>query len=217
MQLYGHGLRRRLAPMLEGDQRRLRMLFSLVFSLPGTPVLFYGDEIGMGENLSLSDRLAVRTPMQWTAAAGGGFSTAPKSKLVRPLAREPFGPQSVNVADQRRDPDSQLAFVTQMIRRRRDTPEFAWGAWELVESRSPSLFVHRCDWQGSTVIAAHNLGPNRAGVTLQAEQLGEVEAIDDLTGDRAVERRGDGSLPIALGGYGYRWLRLRRPGQRPRF
>jgi trehalose synthase len=217
MQLYGHGLRRRLASMLEADQRRLRMLFSLVFSLPGTPVLFYGDEIGMGENLSLPDRLAVRTPMQWTAGPGGGFSNAPKSQLVRPPVQGRFGPDAVNVADQRRDPDSQLAFVSRLIRRRRETPEFGWGNWQLVESRAASLFAHRCDWQDSTVIAAHNLGPDRATVTLDAQQLGDYEAIDDLLGERALEPRGDGSLRLVLAGYGYRWLRVRRPGQRPRF
>ena len=217
MQLYGHGLRRRLASMLEGDQRRLRVLFSLVFSLPGTPVLFYGDEIGMGENLSLPDRLAVRTPMQWSAEANGGFSDAPASRLVRPLTEGRFGPKAVNVADQRRDPDSQLSFVSQLIRRRRETPELGWGTWELVESRAPSLFAHRCEWQGSTVIAAHNLGPSRATLTLDSQALGDCEAIDDLLGERPVEPRADGSLRLVLPGYGYRWLRLRRRGQRPRF
>jgi trehalose synthase len=217
MQLYGHGLRRRLAPMFEGDQKRLRMLFSLVFSLPGTPMVFYGDEIGMGDNLSLPDRLAVRTPMQWTADAGGGFSNARVSELVRPPADGPFGPKEVNVADQRRDPDSQLAFVSRLIRRRRETPEFGWGEWQLVENRAPSLFAHRCDWQGSTVIAVHNLGSDRASLTLDAQQLGACEAIDDLLDERVVEPRSDGSLRLVLGGYGYRWLRLRQTGQRPRF
>jgi glycosidase len=155
--------------------------------------------------------------MQWTAGPGGGFSTAPKSKLVRPLAEEPFGPEAVNVAAQRRDPDSLLAFVSRLIRRRRDTPEFAWGAWELIESRAPSLFAHRCDWQGSTAIAVHNLGPNRATLTLDAQLLGDVEAIDDLFTGKRLEPRGDGSLRLALGGYGHRWLRLRQPGERPRF
>jgi trehalose synthase len=217
MQLYGHGLRRRLASMLEGDQRRLRVLFSLAFSLPGTPVLFYGDEIGMGENLSLPDRLAVRTPMQWSAQSNGGFSNAPASRLVRPLTEGAFGADAVNVADQRRDPESQLAFVSRLIRRRREAPELGWGSWQLVESRAASLFAHRCDWQESTVIAVHNLGPDRATLTLDAQQLGECEAIDDLLRDRVLSRRADGSVRLPLEGYGYRWLRLRPPGQRPRF
>ena len=82
MQVYGRGLRRRLPPMLDGDPRRLRMVYSLLFSLPGTPVLFYGEEIGMGENLEVDGRLAVRTPMQWTDGPNGGFSTAPPRRLT---------------------------------------------------------------------------------------------------------------------------------------
>jgi trehalose synthase len=217
MRLYGHGLRRRLATMVGGDMRRLRMLYSLMFSLPGTPVLFYGEEIGMGENLSLPDRLAVRTPMQWTAGPNGGFSEAPAARLVRPLTAGEFGPDAVNVHDQRADPDSLLAFIGRLIRRRRETPELGWGAWQLIETPAASLFAHRCDWQGSTVIAAHNLGERRVTLTLTPEQLGEAEAIDDLLRERALTRRADGSLRIPLEPFGYRWLRVRAPGQRPRF
>ena len=217
MQLYGHGLRRRVAPMVDGDQQRLRMLFSLAFSLPGTPVLFYGDEIGMGENLSLHDRLSVRTPMQWTPEPNAGFTTAPASRLVRPLANGKFGPARVNVTDQHHDPDSQLAWMRRLIRLRRETPELAWGTWQLIETRAESLFMHRCDWQESTVIAAHNLGPRRVEARLSAQDIGDVEAIDDLFEGRVERPRADGSYRVALQGFGYRWLRLRRRGQRPRF
>jgi len=217
MQLYGHGLRRRIAPMVDGDQKRLRMLFSLTFSLPGTPVLFYGDEIGMGENLSLHDRLSVRTPMQWTPEPNAGFTTAPASRLVRPLADGKYGPARVNVTDQHQDPDSQLAWMRRLIRLRRETPELGWGTWQLIETRAESLFVHRCDWQESTVIAAHNLGPRRVQAKLSGQDIGEVEAIDDLFGGRVQKPRADGSYRLALEGFGYRWLRLRRRGQRPRF
>src|SRR3954451_595942 len=112
LQLYGRGLRRRLPTMLDGDERALRMVCSLMFSLVGTPVLFYGEEIGMGENLEIPGRLAVRTPMQWTADRSGGFSRARPSRLVRPVVEGPFGPEHVNVADQRRDPDSLHSFMT---------------------------------------------------------------------------------------------------------
>ena len=112
MQLYGRGLRRRLPPMLGGDPRRIRMVYSLLFSLPGTPVLFYGEEIGMGEDLASTGRLAVRTPMQWTAGRNGGFSTAAPSRLCRPVVEGGFGPEHVNVADQRRDPESLLSFMS---------------------------------------------------------------------------------------------------------
>ena len=125
MQLYGRGLRRRLPPMLDGDQRRIRMVYSLLFSLPGTPVLFYGEEIGMGENLEIEGRYAVRAPMQWSAEPDGGFSTADPSTLSRPLAEGAFGPEHVNVGDQRRDPDSLLSFFRLLVDSYRACPELA--------------------------------------------------------------------------------------------
>ncbi|MDQ3422602.1 MAG: alpha-amylase family protein, partial [Actinomycetota bacterium] len=128
MQVYARGLRRRLPPMLDGDQERMRLVYSLLFSLPGTPVLFYGEEIGMGENLDIPGRLSVRTPMQWTEEVNGGFSGARTSRLRRPLPTGRFGPMAGNVAEQRRDPDSLLSWMERVIRRRRETPELGWGA-----------------------------------------------------------------------------------------
>ena len=127
MQVYGRGLRRRLPPMLDGDPRRIRMVYSLLFSLPGTPVLFYGEEIGMGENLAAEGRMAVRTPMQWTAGKNGGFSTAAPSRLAGPVTEGGYGPEHVNVEAQRRDPDSLLSFMTLLVRRYRECPELRLG------------------------------------------------------------------------------------------
>ncbi|HEU4491457.1 MAG TPA: alpha-amylase family protein, partial [Jiangellales bacterium] len=124
MQLYDRGLRRRLPPMVKGDQRRIRLAYSLLFSLPGTPTLFYGEEIGMGENLDVPDRLAVRTPMQWMPGPGAGFSgVADPKQLVRPLVEGDFGPEKVNALDQRRERDSLLHWMRVMIRRYRELPE----------------------------------------------------------------------------------------------
>jgi trehalose synthase len=212
MQLYGHGIRRRVAPMLGGDPDRLRMAWSLVFSLPGTPVVFYGDEIGMGENLELPDRLAVRVPMQWTPGEGGGFSTAPAKDLVRPMADGDFGPDRVNVADQRRDPDSFLMWMERLIRRRNERPEFGWGVSTLLETPAPPIFAHRCDWEDSTVVTVHNLSSEPASAELD---LGPgAEAVDDLLEQRDHELLDDGRLRVELGRYGYLWLRVRRSGQR---
>ena len=112
MQLYGHGLRRRAAPMLDGDGDRLRLAWSLVFTLPGSPVILYGDEIGMGEQLELKDRQAVRVPMQWSRRAVRRASRPPRrSSSCGPLAADPFGPDNVNVDAQRRDPDSLLNWM----------------------------------------------------------------------------------------------------------
>src|SRR5690606_21722667 len=123
MQLYGRGLRRRLPPMLDGDPRRIRMAYSLLFALPGTPTLFYGEEIGMGENLAAPGRLAVRTPMQWSDGRNGGFSSAQPARLAGPVTEGGFAPEFVNVSDQRRDPDSLLNFIQLLIRRYRECPE----------------------------------------------------------------------------------------------
>jgi glycosidase len=215
MQLYGHGLRRRAASMLGGDGPRLRMAWSLMLSLPGAPVIFMGDEIGMGENLDLPDRMSVRVPMQWSDAPNGGFSTAAAEDLVRPLSGGGFGPREVNVATQRREPGSLLNWMERMIRRRKETPELGWGTSELIETAETSLFAHRCVWEGSTVVAAHNLSGRAVHGTLA---LGVPEdesiAIDDLLEKRDHKPARDNSLDVKLDAYGYLWLRVRREGER---
>jgi trehalose synthase len=215
MQLYGHGLRRRTASMLGGDGPRLRMAWSLMLSLPGTPVIFMGDEIGMGENLDIPDRMSVRVPMQWSDDANGGFSTAPAKELVRPMTDGAFRPEKVNVAAQRREPDSLLNWMERLIRRRKESPEFGWGASELIETTDPALFAHRCVWQGSVVVAAHNLSGEsvRCSLDLGVSQ-GEKVQVDDLLEERRHEPGPDGTLDVELGPYGYLWLRVRRQGGR---
>jgi trehalose synthase len=208
MQMYGHGLRRRTAPMLGGDGPRLRMAWSLMLSLPGSPMIFMGDEIGMGEQLAIPDRYAVRVPMHWSADRNGGFSSAPAAQLVRPLPRGAFAPAKVNVEDQRRDPDSLLRFVRHLIRTRRETPELGWGTSTLIETDDPALFAHRCDWEDSTVIAIHNLGARPVNTELA---LGDgAKGVHDLLGDFEEPARRGGRLPVALDGYGGRWLRVMR-------
>jgi hypothetical protein len=133
------------------------------------------------------------------------------------MAEAPFGPDEANVADQRRDPDSLLVWMSDLIRRRRETLELGWGTWKVIESRPGSLFVHRVEWEDSTVIAAHNLGSRRASVTLSAQDVGPCEVVDDLLGDRILSPRSDGSLRLDLSGFGYRWLRPRPPRRRPRY
>jgi trehalose synthase len=214
MQLFGRGLRRRLPTMLDGDPNRIRMAYSLLFSLPGTPVLFYGEEIGMGENLDIEGRMSVRTPMQWTDEENGGFSKARPSRLRRPVVEGRFGPLAVNVAAQRRDPESLLSWMERLIRRRRETPELGWGAWKVIRTNVPSVFAHRCDWEGRTVVAAHNLGEQPCVVRLQLGDVPEDGKLDDLLDERgAFQGVEDGSLELKLDGYGFRWLRITTPDQ----
>src|SRR5690606_4821477 len=133
--------RRRLAPMLGDDTRRLRLAYSLLYSLPGTPVVYYGEEIGMGENLALHGRRAVRTPMQWTPAKNGGFSTAAAKDLVRPMVtRGDYSFREKNVASQRADPESLLNWIATLIRTRKECPEIGWGQHKLVTADEPGVF-----------------------------------------------------------------------------
>jgi len=208
MQVYGRGLRRRLPPMLDGDPRRVRMVYSLLFSLPGTPVLFYGEEIGMGEDLDAEGRLAVRTPMQWTSGRNGGFSPAEPRKLPGPVVSGGFAPEYVNVADQRNDPDSLLSFMKLLIRRYRESPELGWGGFQVLEQPSPEVLAHLCTWDDGALVAVHNLCPEPRTVPLTLEGCDSSHRLVDLLQPGETTVSDKGTVEVALGGYGYRWLRV---------
>ncbi len=207
MQVFGRGLRRRLPPMLGGDPKRLRMVYSLLFSLPGTPVLFYGEEIGMGENLDVEGRAAVRTPMQWTAGPSGGFSTAEVADLVAPVVTGEFGPEHVNAQDARNDPDSLLAFITLLVRRYRQCPELGWGAFEVLEQPHRQVLAHRCTWGERSMLALHNFGSAKVTVDLALAGCDGGRLID-LLGGETLDVDETGAVTVVLDGYGYRWLRI---------
>jgi maltose alpha-D-glucosyltransferase / alpha-amylase len=201
MQLYDRGIRRRPAPML-ADPRRLRLAYSIVLSLPGTPVLRYGDEIGMGEDLRLRERAAVRTPMQWSAERNGGFSTA--AKPVRPvISRGAFSYERVNVEQQRRDESSLLEWTTRMIRLRKECPEIGWGEWRIVPTGAASVLAVEYRWRGNTIVCVHNLAPEPREARLG---LGDARYAS-LLGAETVRAGRDGTHRLALEPYGYRWLR----------
>jgi hypothetical protein len=240
MQMYGRGLRRRLPTMLGGDPARIRMVYSLMFSLPGTPVLFYGEEIGMGEDLRAKGRSAVRSPMQWDDAGNGGFSTAPPGDLVAQPVDGPYGPAHINAAAAKRDPDSLWNFVATLIQRYRECPELGWGTFELIKHVSPAVLLQRCTWDGSTVIVAHNFGAEPASVTATMETAAETASpqegeedgpegpdakggagrsyagavLRDLLGGEDIPLSDDGAFELPLDRYGYRWFRVQRPGER---
>jgi maltose alpha-D-glucosyltransferase/alpha-amylase len=202
MQLYGRGIRRRPAPML-GDERRLRLAHSVVLSLPGTPVLRYGDEIGMGEDLRLKERAAIRTPMQWSAEANAGFSTA--ETLVRPVvARGAFAYERVNVEQQRRDPASQLQWTARMLRLRKQCPEIGWGEWRIVAAGARSALALEYRWRGNTIVCVHNLSGEPCEATLR---LGGGTLVD-LIEEEEIAAEGRKAHRVALDPYGYRWFRL---------
>jgi trehalose synthase len=216
MQLFGRGLRRRLPSMLDGDQARLRMVYSLTFALPGAPVLFYGEEIGMAENLSIPGRQSVRSPMQWSSEKNAGFSTAEPERLRRPIVNgRRYGPAAVNVADQRQDEDSLLNWMERLIRRRRECPEIGWGAPRVLETGDKAVLGLRYGWEDRTVITVHNLSSRPCRTELALGEARDWEGLVDQFGRGEHELR-DGSLAVTLDGYGSRWLRVRRAGERMR-
>jgi maltose alpha-D-glucosyltransferase/alpha-amylase len=205
MHLYGRGIRRRLAPML-GDRKRIELAYSLLFSLPGTPVIRYGDEIGMGEDLTLRERAAIRTPMQWSDERNGGFSTA--ERLVRPtLRRGPYAFEHVNVETQRRDPASLLRWLMRMIRVRKECPEIGWGDWTILPTRSRHVLALLYRWRGNSLVCVHNLDdePQEVSITVPDERGGVL--ADLIESDESVARE-ETTHELVLEPYGYRWYRV---------
>lgn len=204
MRIYGRGIRRRLAAMLGGDPRRLRLAFGLLFSLPGAPVLVYGDEIGMGDNLSQAGREAVRPPMQWSAAENGGFSSAPRERLAAPTIEEgDFAFRRVNVAAQQADPGSLLHVVRRLARLYRDHPEIATGACERVETGSTSAWGRVYRGASARLLVLHNLSERPVDTTLA---LGTAIATELFGGARLVPA--DGVLRCRLAPYESLWARI---------
>ena len=195
----------------------MRMAYSLAFSMPGTPVLFYGEEIGMAENLDIEGRFAVRTPMQWTNGVNGGFSEAAKRRLTRPMPDGLYGPDRVNAADQRHDHGSFWWFMRNLIYTYRQQPEIGWSTAEILEQPNPAVLAHVCrEKSGWAMVALHNFGADSCIVPIQIDSTPPdsvlVDLLDDLT-EHALDAKG--RIEIGLEPYGYRWLRLRRPDDQP--
>lgn len=206
----GRGIRRRLPAMFDGDPRRLKMAYSLLFSLPGTPVLFYGEEIGMGENLDVPGREAVRTPMQWANAKNGGFSVAKPSQLARAVVEGSYGPQHINAAEARREQDSLLHHLTRLAKRYRESPEIGWGSFEIVEQPHQAVMAHRVTWEDRSMVLLHNLGPEPVMVPFELKDEEVGAELIDLLDEASCVLDSEHAAEISLEGYGYRWLRIRR-------
>jgi len=205
MQLYGRGIRRRLAPML-GDRRRVELAYSLLFSLPGTPVLRYGDEIGMGENLRLRERMAIRTPMQWSADRQAGFSNA--DRTVQPVIRTGlYAAGNVNVEQQRRDPSSLLRWTGRLIRARKECPEIGWGTWDIVPTRPAQTLAIQYVWRNTSLVCIHNLAAHPVEVSFRPE-LDERGVLANVLTDEISEAGRGGVHRIDLDAYDYRWYRV---------
>jgi maltose alpha-D-glucosyltransferase/alpha-amylase len=208
MQLYNRGIRRRLAPMLQGDRRRLELAYSLMMTLPGTPVIRYGDEIGMGDNLKLPERNCARTPMQWSTEPHGGFTKC--DKAVMPVIEDGvYGFAHLNVAAERRDPNSLLNWMERIIRMRKEVPEIGWGDFSFIATRTPKVLAMRYEWQNNAVVCVHNLGPEPREVEFSAgAEPGARNVLVNLLSDDHSDPDGNGRHRVLMEPYGYRWYRV---------
>ncbi len=208
MQLYNRGIRRRLAPMLQGDRRRLELAYSLMMTLPGTPVIRYGDEIGMGDNLKLPERNCARTPMQWSTEPNAGFTKSDKpSEPV--ISDGPYGFRHTNVAAQRRDPTSLLNWMERIIRMRKEVPEIGWGEFSFIATGTPKVLAMRYHWRNNSVLCVHNLSaePREVRLKLAADDEAGCELVNLLSDEHSQPEKG-ASHRVLLEPYGYRWYRV---------
>jgi len=208
MQLYDRGIRRRMAPMLGGDRRRLELAYSLMFTLPGTPVIRYGDELGMGDNLELPERACARTPMQWSTEPHAGFTRSDKP-VVPVIDNGAFGYQHINAAAQRRDPNSMLNWTERIIRMRKEVPEVGWGDFEAIDIADRAVLVLRYDWRNNSVLFVHNLDdkPHEVSVSLGRDEGGS-QLLVNLLSDAHSRAGEDGKHHLLIEAYGYRWFRV---------
>jgi maltose alpha-D-glucosyltransferase/alpha-amylase len=204
------GIRRRLAPLLEGATRRIELAHALLFALPGTPIFYYGDEIGMGDNIWLDDRDGVRTPFQWDATTNAGFSPAPPEKLYSPVIAEgEFGYQTVNLKAQQADPGSLWHRLRRLVEVRKSQPAFGSSDYEFLETGNAAVLGIARRHPGGTIVALFNLSPAPQQIEVNwrtAWGSGSRPAVDDLLEPGQARPAPVGSLELPA--FGYRWLRL---------
>ena len=202
------GIRRRLAPLLDNDRRKLELLNAILFTMPGSPTIYYGDEIGMGDNIWLDDRDGVRTPMQWTEGPNAGFSTAPGDRLFAPVIDgEVYGYQRVNVAAQQTDADSLLSWIKQLIRVRKTHPVFGRGALRFLLPENTHILAYLRTYEGRIALVVGNLADSTQTVALDLRDYAGAVPSDLLSKERLSVIATDPYV-LTLPSYGYRWLAL---------
>ena len=204
------GIRRRLAPMMENDRRRIELMNGLLLSMPGTPVIYYGDEIGMGDNIYLGDRNGVRTPMQWNGGWNGGFSAADPERLYSPMiSNSVYGYQAVNVESQRRSEHSLLSWTKSLIQTRNLFQVFSRGSIEFLDPSNHRALAYVRQLGGEKVLVVNNLSSSAQAVELNLQQYKGYIPIE-MFGRNLFPRIGELPYLLTLGPYQFYWFRLRR-------
>jgi maltose alpha-D-glucosyltransferase/alpha-amylase len=205
------GIRRRLGPLLDNGRDEMELMHAILFSLPGSPVLYYGDEIGMGDNIFLGDRDGVRTPMQWTGDRNGGFSRADFAQLYLPPLMDPvYGYQAVNVEAQLRTPTSMLRWIRRFVALRKQHPVFGLGTYEPLATPNPHIFAHVRRYEDDIVLCVHNVARSAQAVELDlSEFVGRVP--EEMFGRTSFPGIGNLSYLLTLAPRGFFWFLLRPP------
>ena len=204
------GIRRRLAPMMENDRRRIELLNGLLMSMPGTPIVYYGDEIGMGDNIYLGDRNGVRTPMQWNGGTNAGFSFADPERLYSPLiSNSVYGYQVVNVDSQRRFSHSLLSWMKALIKTRNSYRVFSRGTMEFFRPSNHRVLAYIRELGNEKILVVNNLSSSAQAVELDVQRYKGYIPIE-MFGRNLFPRFGDLPYLLTLGPYQFYWFRLRR-------
>ena len=200
------GIRRRLAPLLDGDRRKIELVNSLLFTLPGSPILYYGDEIGMGDNIWLPDRNGVRTPMQWNDGPNAGFSQAAPGDLYAPIvSQDGYQPQKVNVEQQQADPSSLWHVLCCMIAARKQYKAIGRGSFDWVTGLQVTVAAYWRSYPFERLLIINNLADYAQ--TVQIDLPASVDTlVDSLSGEQV--HVGGTKLTLNLEAYQYRWLKL---------
>ncbi|MGH2744440.1 MAG: maltose alpha-D-glucosyltransferase [Thermoleophilaceae bacterium] len=202
------GIRRRLAPLLDNGRAEIELMTAILFSLPGSPVLYYGDEIGMGDNVYLGDRDGVRTPMQWTGDRNGGFSSADFAQLYAPPSMDPvYGFQALNVEAQLRTPSSLLRWTHRFIALRKEHPVFGLGSYEPLRPANKRIFAHVRRYEREVLLCVHNLARSAQAVELDLSEF-EGRHPEEMFGRSRFPRIGELPYLLTLGPRGFYWFRL---------
>jgi maltose alpha-D-glucosyltransferase / alpha-amylase len=207
------GISRRLFPLLENDRRVAELFHALLFSMPGSPVMYYGDEVGMGDNIYLGDRDGVRTPMQWTPDRNGGFSRADFAQLYLPPLMDPvYGFNSVNVEASQRDASSFLHWLRRLLHIRKQHPVFGTGTFEVLHAENPSVLAYLRRSDDDVVLCVNNLSRFPQPCELMLEQLAGKVPVE-LTGRVAFPAIGELPYFVTLAPYGFYWFDLQDPSE----
>jgi maltose alpha-D-glucosyltransferase/alpha-amylase len=203
------GIRRRLAPLLDNDRRRIELLNAILFSMPGSPIIYYGDEIGMGDNIWLDDRNGVRTPMQWTDGPNAGFSMAsPDALYAAVIDDEVYGYRRVNVAAQQASPESLLNWIKKLVRARKAQSAFGRGDFAFLLPDNAHVLAYLRSQGGETVLVVANLADSAQVATLDLGAYAGATPVD-LLSEEHLAPIAAAPYELPLPPYGYRWLKLR--------